>query len=104
MAPWVHTGHIDTPPILVNYAKYDAEFLCDSTEELGRFVGIAENVGNAVAFKILTKENKVIHQLVVRSAAKGNSYTNKHVDEDAFGTIVGKQHSRTYIESKMVIR
>ena len=64
-------------------------------------MGIAENVGNAMTFKILTKDSKVIHWSVVRSTAKGNSFTNRHADEDANGTPVVKQDTPTYIESKM---
>ena len=45
----------------VYYAKYDAKFPADSTEVLGRFVGIAENVGSAMTFKILLEEGKIIH-------------------------------------------
>ena len=85
----------------VYYAKYDAKFPSDSTEELGRFVGIAENVGNAMTFKILTKESKIIHRSVVRSATKETPFTNKRADADAKGTPVAKQHIRTYVESKM---
>jgi len=62
----------------VYYAKYDAKFPADTTEALGRFVGIGENVGNAMTFKILTQESKVIHRSVVRSATKPGPFHNKH--------------------------
>jgi hypothetical protein len=52
----------------VYYAKYDGKFPADSTEELRRFVGIGKHVGHAMTFKILTKDDKVIHRSVVRSA------------------------------------
>src|SRR5512137_399541 len=61
----------------VYYAKYDAKFPADNTEMLGRFVGIAENVGNAMTFKILTEEGKIIHWSVVRSAASNGAFINK---------------------------
>ena len=63
----------------VYYAKYDAKFPADTTEALGRFVGIGENVGNAMTFKILTGDNKVIHRSVVRSATSNGHFANKHV-------------------------
>ena len=85
----------------VYYAKYNAKFPTDSTEELGRFVGIAENVGNAMTFKILTKENKIIHRSVVRTATKGNSFMNKRADKDANRTPVARQDISTYVESKL---
>ena len=81
--------------------KYNAKFPSNSTEEQGGFVGIAENVGNAMTFKILTKEGKIIHQSVVRSAAKGNPFTDKRADEYANETPVAKQGTPTYTESKM---
>ena len=43
------------------YAMYDEKFPSDSTECLGRFVGISEHVGNAMTFKVLMKDSQVIH-------------------------------------------
>ena len=40
----------------------------DTTELLGRFVGISENVGHAMTYKILTESDKVISRAEVRSA------------------------------------
>jgi Reverse transcriptase (RNA-dependent DNA polymerase) len=74
----------------VYYARYDAKFPSDSTEDLGRFIGIAENVGNAMTFKILTSERKVIHRSVVRSAMKDGGFSNRRANEQASGTIVEK--------------
>ena len=65
------------------YAKYDGKFPADSTESLGRYVGIAENVGNAMTFKVLTEEGKVIHRSVVRSAAVDGAFVNKRADDKA---------------------
>ena len=46
----------------------------DSKEKLGRFVGIAENVGDTLFYKILTSDaNQIIHRLVVRSAECGET-------------------------------
>ena len=41
--------------------------ILDTTERPGYFVQFAENVGDALTFKIL--KNKVLHRSVVRSAA-----------------------------------
>ena len=46
--------------IPVYYAKYDGAYPGDPTECIGRFVGIAQNVGHAMTFKILTENRKVI--------------------------------------------
>ena len=50
----------------------DNKFPSETIEGHGHFVGISENVGNAMIFKILTSDtNKIIHRSVVRSA-EGN--------------------------------
>jgi hypothetical protein len=70
----------------VYYAKYDAKFPADSTENLGRFVGVAENVGHAMTFKILTEEGKIIHRAFVRSAAGDAAFNNQRANESAEGS------------------
>jgi hypothetical protein len=72
----------------VYYAKYNAKFPADSTESLGRFTGIVESVGNAMTFKILTEEGKVIHRAVVRSAAGKGAFINQWASESAEGSPV----------------
>ena len=54
----------------VYYYKMDeASFPSDSTEKLGCFVGISEDVGHALTYKILTDDlQKIIHCSVVCSA------------------------------------
>ena len=48
---------------------YDAEVSFPHSRELpGRFLGIAENVGDALTFQVLTDENRVICRSVMRSA------------------------------------
>ena len=37
----------------VYYAHVNPEFPYDSTEKLGRFVGVADDVGHALTYKIL---------------------------------------------------
>jgi hypothetical protein len=68
-------------PVL--YKKYDEKFPSDSTELLGRFVGIAENVGHGMTYKILTEDNKIIHRAVARSANKMGGFDNKRAKEAA---------------------
>jgi hypothetical protein len=67
----------------VYYAKYDAKFPQDSSESLGRFVGIGQNVGHAMTFKILTSTGKVIHRSVVRSATGSGAFRNRLADQVA---------------------
>ena len=67
----------------VYYQKYDAKFPSDSTEELGRFVGIAETTGHSMTYKILTAELKIIHRAVVRTATKEHGYSNVRADKEA---------------------
>ena len=67
----------------VYYKKYDAAFPEDPTECVGRFVGIAEDVGHGMTYKILTDKDKVISRAVVRTARKGGEHTNWKADEAA---------------------
>ena len=47
----------------VYYKLDDNDFPSQSTEKLGRFVGISEHVGHALTFKVLTDDtNKIIHR------------------------------------------
>ena len=65
----------------VYYKAYDEGFPSDSREERGRFVGVAENVGNVMTFKILTDDTKrgVVYHSNVRSARKEGS-SNIRID------------------------
>ena len=74
----VATGqHPDISPLLqysfyepVYYRSYDDEgFPSESREKKGYWVGIAENIGNALTYKVLTDDtNKVITRSELRSA------------------------------------
>ena len=64
----------------VYYAKYDAKFPADSSECLGRLVGIAENVGHSMTFKILTEDKQIIHRAVIRTAVKGGMFKNRRAE------------------------
>ncbi len=52
-------------------------------ELLGRFVGISENVGHAMTYKILTESDKVICRAEVRTALKEGAFDNKRAKEAA---------------------
>jgi len=53
----------------VYYKTEKSHFPSVSNEKPGHFVGISEHLGHALTFLILTnKTQKIIHQLVVRSA------------------------------------
>ena len=74
----------------VYYAKYNAKLPAHTTEALGRFIGIAENVGCAMTFKILFEEGKIIHWSVVWLAAAEGVYNNERANKNAKDTIVSK--------------
>jgi hypothetical protein len=67
----------------VYYQKYDGKFPSDSTEELGRFVGIAETTGHSMTYKILTSDLKIIHRVVARTAMKDKGFANVRADKNA---------------------
>ena len=52
----------------IYYKHIDAEFPHNSSEKLGRFVGVADTVGHALTFKILSDESKIIFRSKIRSA------------------------------------
>ncbi len=67
----------------VYYATNEAEWPSDNSEALGMFVGIAECVGSAITFKVLTASNKVISRSVIRSAAGEGIYQNERANQKA---------------------
>ena len=77
----LHGTTRDISPILcfewwepVYYMSYENGFPSESREARGHFVGVAENVGHAMTFKILTDDTKkVIYRSNVRSARKEGS-------------------------------
>jgi len=57
-------------PVYYKVAEDKPTYPSESREKRGRFVGIAQNVGHAMTFKILTDDTrKVITRSVIRSAA-----------------------------------
>ena len=63
--------------------KLDEKFPEDSTEVLGRFVGIAENVGHAMTYRILLKSGVIVSRAVVRTAMKPGMFNNRRAKEEA---------------------
>ena len=80
----------ETPDIsnLIQFHWYERVYYYDpltsfpeSKEKLGRFVGIAENVGDTLTYKILTeKTEQIICRSVVRSAEVEENLKNKRAD------------------------
>ena len=66
----------------VFYRKHADKFPSDSTECIGRFVGISENVGNPMTYKVLTEHLKVVSKGEVRTATKGGAYQNLRAQPD----------------------
>jgi len=64
-------------PVL--YKRRDAKFPSDSSECIGRFVGVAESVGHPLTFKILTENGTVINRAVLRTALGQGPYRNLRV-------------------------
>jgi hypothetical protein len=52
----------------VHYHSYSDTFPSTSNKEQGWWVGIATHVGDALTYKVLTKEQKVIYRSAIRSA------------------------------------
>ena len=68
----------------VYYHDPTAPFPSESTEKKGRFVGVAENVGDSLTFKILTDDtNQIIYRSTVRSALNQDE-RNLRLDELKF--------------------
>ena len=61
-----------------------------------QFVGIAEQVGSAMTFKILTSKGEIIHRSIVCSAASEGVYNNKRANTNARKAIVEKDTAATY--------
>ena len=67
----------------VYYAVDEAHWPRDTREAMGRFVGISNGVGNAITFKILTENMKVIRRSVVRSGAGQGIFVNLRANKEA---------------------
>ena len=70
-------------------------FPSDSTEKVGRFVGIAESVGHALTFKILTEDtNKIIFRSKIRSASTphGKNIRIDSIDNKSTPKVLKSKH------------
>src|SRR5688500_3040333 len=85
----------DISPILqfewyepVYYKEEESHFPSMSKEKSGRFVGVAEHVGHALTFMILTDDTqKIIYQSVVRTAtdtASQNLRARSQLEQDPY--------------------
>jgi len=66
----------------VYYMKEDVKW-GESTECLGRMVGISETVGHAMTYLVLTASGNIISRAVLRSATKEGAFINRRADADA---------------------
>jgi hypothetical protein len=71
---------------LVYYKSQTNTFPSGSNEEQGCWVGIATHVGDALTYKVLTKQNKVIYHLAILLLLLLQSVTS------AFLHLEGRQH------------
>ena len=85
---WLTGSTPDITPLLafifyqpVYYREFDRED--DETEKLGRFVGIADTIGHALTFKVLTGEHKIVARSLVRPATKTGVFENVKAIERA---------------------
>ena len=69
----------------------------DKEEKLGRFVGIAESVGHALTFKILTEDNKIVARSLVRKATKGGVFDNQKAKAKASNIAPSKPNVRIQV-------
>ena len=67
----------------VYYLKYDAKYPEDPTECVGRFVGVSEDVGHGMTYRILTESGKIICRAVARTARIGKEMDNARANEAA---------------------
>ena len=58
-------------PVYYTARNMDKPFPSSTLEEKGRFVGLSENVGDVMTFKVLTASNKVVNTRYVRAAQSG---------------------------------
>ena len=59
----------------VYYLSADTHFPSSSNEKPGRFVGIAETVGDALTYKILTDDTKkIIYRSAIRTATTDQNH------------------------------
>ena len=89
----------------VYYKLDDSSFPSESTEKLGRFVGISEHVGHALTFKVLTNDTKkIIHRSRIRSALNPKE-RNLRIDltpDDSAPEVIKSKHEEDLREGKQM--
>ena len=79
----------------------DNKFTSQSPEKKGRWVGIAENVGDALTYKIITDDtNELIYRSAIRSAL--TTKVNKRLDPPSSGEEKKNKPIKEYVKSKYV--
>ena len=69
---------------------------------MGHFVGIAENVGHSLTFKILTKELQIISRSLVRPATETGVFKNKTAIYEAPGIAPVEPNAKVKVKGKEV--
>ena len=64
-------------------------------EAVGRFVGLSENVGHTMTFKILTDNGKILHRSWVRTCNKEGAFKNKRALKEAIQIAPGPEVTTT---------
>ena len=87
----------------VYYKLDDSDFPSDSREKRGRWVGIAEHVGHAMTFKILTDDTrKIIYRSNIRSAVDPKSRNLRMEplnDDPVLAPIIKSRHDHASSDS-----
>jgi len=84
------------------YYKVHTEQFPDPSEALGRYVGVAETVGNSMSYKILTESGKIITRSVVRTATKGGPFWNKRAEGLAVSLAPLKPSRRLKVKNQII--
>ena len=79
----------------IYYKCNKPSFPSDSTERVGRFVGIADHVGHALTFKVLTEDtDKIIFRSKIRSASTphGRNLRLDPIDSTSVPKVIKSKH------------
>jgi len=83
----------------IYYALDDSSFPSQSTEASGWWVGVADNVGDSLTYKVLTRDtHKIIHRSVVRSASDP-LHQNRRLPSHG-----GEGSNTTFVRSRFVTK
>ena len=84
------------------YYKVHTEQFPDPSEKMGRYVGVAECVGNAMSYKILTEKGKIITRSVIRTATKGGPFWNARAENLAANLAPIKPSRRLKVKGQLL--